>query len=99
MVGWSTLTSTSWSMFARRLRWPGSTTRTVFIGPTPAGRSWQGLDLDAEHRAQVADDPRPRVAAVGGAVDLPAGGAEVDPAVVERVDRHRVAQHVDVAVL
>ena len=36
--------------------------------------------------------------AVGRGVDLPAGRAEVDAARVERVDRHRVAQHVDVAV-
>ena len=42
---------------------------------------------------------RPSVAAVGRAVDLPAGRAEVDAALVEPVDGHRVAQHVDVAVL
>ena len=35
----------------------------------------------------------------GEHVDLAAGGAEVDAARVERIDRHRVAQDVDVAVL
>ena len=41
----------------------------------------------------------PGVAAVGRGVHLAAGGAEVDAARVERIDRHRVAQHVDVAIL
>ena len=47
---------------------------------------------------QVAHDRRPRVARVGRGVHLPAGRAEVDAAGVERVDGHRVAQHVHVAV-
>ena len=59
----------------------------------------QRLDLDGEHRRQVLGDGRPVVAAVGRAVDLAAGSAEVDAAVVERVDGHGVAQDVDVAVL
>ena len=45
------------------------------------------------------DDGLPGVAAVGGDVDLAAGGAEVDAAVVEGVDGHGVAEDVDVAVL
>ena len=40
-----------------------------------------------------------RVAAVGGGIDLAAGGAEIHAARFERVHGHRVAQHVDVAVL
>ena len=38
------------------------------------------------------------VAAVGRGVDLSAGRAEVDAARIERIDGHRVAQHVHVAV-
>ena len=40
----------------------------------------------------------PAVPSVGRSVHLPAGGAEVQAAGIERVDGHRVAQHVDVAV-
>ena len=40
----------------------------------------------------------PAVAGVRRGIDLPAGGAEIDAALVERVDRHGVAQHVHVAV-
>src|SRR5437763_1178805 len=32
-------------------------------------------------------------------VDLAAGGAEVDLALIERIDRHRIAQDADVAIL
>src|SRR5215207_3116558 len=58
----------------------------------------EGLHFNGKDRRQVADDRVPRVAAVGGAVDLAAGGAEVDAAVVEAVDGHGVAEDVDVAV-
>ena len=34
-----------------------------------------------------------------GAIDLAAGGAEIDAAIIERVDGHRVAQDIHVAVL
>ena len=40
----------------------------------------------------------PAISRVGRGVHLPAGGAEIDAALIERVDGHGVAQHVDVAV-
>src|SRR3712207_6887299 len=43
-------------------------------------------------------DGRPTVARVGRDVDLAAGRAEVDPARIEGIDGHGVAQHVHVAV-
>ena len=46
----------------------------------------------------MGDNRGPAVAGIGRGVDLAAGGAEVNAARIERVDRHRVAQHVDVAV-
>src|SRR5205085_142628 len=56
--------------------------------PTPL---WQRLHLDRQHRRQVAHDRRPVIAAVRGAIDLAAAGAEIDAALVERIDGHRVA--------
>lgn len=53
---------------------------------------------DGEHGRQVVHDGRPRVPAIRRAVDLPARGAEVDAAGIEPVHRHRVTQHVHVAV-
>jgi hypothetical protein len=58
----------------------------------------QRLHADREHGRQVAHDRLPVVARVRRDVDLAAGGAEVHAAGIERVDRHRVAQHVHVAV-
>ena len=51
-----------------------------------------------KHRRQIPHDRVPIIAAVGRAVHLAAGGAEIDAALVERVDGHRVAQDVHVAV-
>ncbi len=75
--------------------------------PTLAPRGWgtrvvllgEGLGFDAEDGGQIVDDGLPGVAAIRRAVDLAAGGAEVDAAVVQRIDGHGVAEHVDVAVL
>src|SRR5271166_5759319 len=61
--------------------------------------SRQRLYLHGQHGRQIADDRLPAVSGVGGGVYLSPGGAEVDPAGVEGVDGHRVAEHVDVAVL
>ena len=56
------------------------------------------LRLDRHDRWEIADDRRPAIAGIRRAVNLPAGGAEVDPAFIERVDRHGVPEHIDVAV-
>ena len=68
---------------------PASTTRIMVR---------QRLHLDRQHRRQVADDRRPTCRRRRPSIDLAAGGAEVDAARIERVDRHRVAQDVHVAV-
>src|SRR6266852_5263179 len=54
--------------------------------------------MPREHGRKIPDDGSPTVAGVGRRVDLAAGGAEVHAARLERVDGHRVPQHVDVAV-
>src|SRR5262249_41740880 len=59
----------------------------------------QRLDLNGQNGREVADDGGPGVAGIGRAVDLAAGGSEVDAAGVEGVDGHGVAEDVDVAVL
>ena len=43
-------------------------------------------------------DGLPTVSGIGGAINLPARGAEIDAAFFQRVDGHGVAQHVDVAI-
>ena len=60
--------------------------------------SWQRLHFDRQHGRKIPDDRIPRVAAVGRCVNLPAGGAKINAARVERVNGHGVAQHVDIAV-
>src|SRR5438046_1763320 len=61
--------------------------------------SWQHLRLDGQHGRQIMHDRRPTIAAVGRGVDLAAGGAEVDAAGIERVDRSGIAEDVDVTIL
>src|SRR5215467_3768512 len=56
------------------------------------------LNLHRHHGGEMADNWRPAVAGIGRRVHLTASGSEVDPALVERIDRHRVAKHVDVAI-
>src|SRR4051812_34109609 len=80
--GMSSFTSRSATLARVRRCW-GRTTRIM--------ASRQCLDFDGQHGGQVADDGVPRIAAVGGAVDLAAGGSEVDAALVELVDAHRIA--------
>ena len=46
----------------------------------------------------MAHDWIPRIAAIGRCVNLTSGGAEIDAAGIERIDRHGVAQHVHVAI-
>src|SRR5207244_10195098 len=63
----------------------------------PRGSS-QRLHLDGEYGRKIAYDGCPAVPGVRREVHLPAGGAEVHAALVERVDGHRVAQQLDVGV-
>src|ERR1019366_8168932 len=58
----------------------------------------QRLHFDRKHRRKIANNWGPAVSGIGGGVNLPAAGAEIHAALVERVDGHGVAQHVDVAV-
>src|SRR5699024_6679038 len=60
--------------------------------------SWQCLRFNGKHRGQVTDDRCPTLPGIGCGIHLPTGGAEVDTTVLERVHRHGVTQHVDVAV-
>src|SRR5262249_37830457 len=61
-------------------------------------RSWQRLDFDRDDVGQMLPERDSVVARLGRAVHPTTGRPEVDPARVERVDGHRVAEHVDVAV-
>src|SRR5206468_1718735 len=63
-------------------------------GSTPAATA----SGSGAYGRKIAYDGCPAVPGVRREVHLPAGGAEVHAALVERVDGHRVAQHVDVAV-
>ena len=47
---------------------------------------------------KISDDRRPAVARVGRCIDLPAGRAKVHATRIERIDGHRIAQHVDVTI-
>ncbi len=49
-------------------------------------------------RPEIPYDRRPGVARIGRHIDLAAGGAEIHAARFKRIDRHRIAQDVDVAV-
>src|SRR5256885_1702808 len=61
--------------------------------------SLQRLHLHRENAREVAHDSVPAASVIRGRVHLAAASAEVDAARIETVDRHRVAQDVDVAVL
>ena len=82
-------------------RCAGSTTRIIARRPAgawtlrPDGRVCTSTDSTAGRSRTIGAQLSPRV---GRRVDLPAGRAEVDAARIERIDRHRVAQHVHVAV-
>src|ERR1700730_15731522 len=55
------------------------------------------MDLDPKHRGRVRHDGVPAVSGVRRCIHLPAGRPEVDPGRIQRVDRHCIAQDVDVA--
>ena len=61
--------------------------------------SRQDLRFDGENSGEIVDDGGPIVAAVGRAINLAAGGAEIDAAWVEVIDGHGVAEDVHVAIL
>ena len=58
----------------------------------------QHLYFDRQHGRKIADDGSPVVSSIGRCVYLSSGRSEVHPALVERIDGHRIAQHVDIAV-
>ena len=60
--------------------------------------SWQRLRFDRQNRRKISHDRAPCVTGVGRSINLAAGGAEINAARIERVDRHRVAQHIHVAI-
>src|SRR6267378_5084038 len=60
--------------------------------------SCQRLHLNRKHSRKIPDNRGPAVSRVGRGVYLPAAGAEIYAALVERIDGHGIAQHVDVAV-
>src|SRR5207245_5256628 len=107
--GWCPGAWGSWSR-ARRAptaAWPGRSGRAPLLrppAPTSAGArgaprgSSQGLHLDGDDRGEIANDRGPVVTGVRRGIDLPSGGTEIHAARVERLDRHRVAPHVNVAI-
>src|SRR5205085_6826173 len=61
-------------------------------------RSPERLHFHRKHRRQIAHDWLPIVSRVRRAIDLSAGGAEINAARIERIHRHRVAEHVHVTI-
>src|SRR3954469_24304439 len=70
----------------------------IVAGTATIIESSERLYFDGEDGRQIAHDGGPVVAGIGGGVDLAAGGAEVDAALVHSVDGHGVAQHIHEAV-
>src|SRR5438874_6951147 len=60
--------------------------------------SFQCLGFDREYRRKIPNYGYPVIAGICGAIHLAASGAEVDSARIERIDGHRVAQDVHVAI-
>src|SRR5262249_36962404 len=58
----------------------------------------QCLNLHREDRGQISNNRSPRVSCVRGPIDLSTSCAEVNAAFVERIDRHRIPQHIYIAV-
>src|SRR5947207_2664695 len=79
----------------------GSAPVATASGSAASGGSWDRSSWQAKNLTndrEVADDGSPAVSGIGRRVHLPAGGAEIHAARIERVDRHRIAQYVHVAV-
>src|SRR5690606_32346330 len=99
VTGSATLRVTSLPTRARLRKWCGSRTRIVTVETiveTYCGLG-QRLYFYRQHGGKVPNERHPCVAAIGRPVHLAAGGTEIDSARVEGVDRHRIAQHVDIA--
>src|SRR5208283_4908084 len=75
----------------------GSFPDETVSGNGVSGGSSDKSSSQAKNR-KIAHDGSPVVTGISRCVHLPAGGAEIHPAGIERVNGHRVAQHVDVAV-
>ena len=68
------------------------------LGPLPSCNLSQGLHLHRQDCGKVPHDWRPTLSRIGRRVNLSAAGAEIDPAFVERIHRHRISQNVHVTV-
>src|SRR5262245_38980952 len=90
----------SWNevSFLRVLEFPASELPAGRTSTAARPESAQRLDFNRKHSRKISDDGSPGVSGVGRSVYLPSSSAEIHAALVERVDRHRIAQHVDVAV-
>ena len=60
--------------------------------------SFQSLDLDRKHRRQIAHDGTPVIPRIRRTVDLAARRAEINAALVERIDGHGITQHVHITI-
>src|SRR3981081_611744 len=58
----------------------------------------QCLQFDRKHRGKITDDWVPAIACIRRGIHLAATGAEINPALVERINRHGIAQHVHVTI-
>src|SRR5579863_3658415 len=67
----------------------GSSTRIIVVA------SCQRLYLNRVHRRQIVHNRRPGVASIRRTVHLPACGAKIHAALIQRIDGHGIAQHVD----
>src|SRR5438477_3209945 len=105
----STFSSTSPSTRANVRKCGGRTILITTQPPLPCpllqkrrGRrdpaSFQCLGFDREYRRKIPNYGYPVIAGICGAIHLAASGAEVDSARIERIDRHSIAQYVDVAI-
>src|SRR5438270_6188863 len=61
-------------------------------------RSSERLHFHRKHRRQIAHDRLPIISRVRRAINLSAGGAEINAARIERIHCHRVAEYVHVTI-
>src|SRR3954451_2649803 len=70
--------------------------RSEDLAIMPSSR--QGLHLHRQNGWQMLGDRHPAITGIGGDINLAAGRAEVDAALVEGIDGHGIAEDVDEAV-